>query len=95
MPLNLNQGSKVATIQAKLWMKDVGVGIVTRTGATTGDDGPWLQVHFDGKNKVTFDIVIDKDTFFEAKHAIERNLGKSPVFEMSSAFDPSIEEGPS
>ena len=37
----------------------------------------------------------EKDTFFEAKHAIERNQGKSPIVEMPYAFDPSVEEGPS
>ena len=67
-PLNLNQGSTVSTIQAEPQMKDVDVGIVTRTGTTTGDDGPWLQVRLTGKKKVTFDIATEKDTFLDAKN---------------------------
>ena len=68
--LNLNQGSIVATIQAEPRMKDVDVGIVTRVGATTRDDGPRLQVRLAGKKKVAFDIAIEKDTFFDAKNVI-------------------------
>ena len=32
---------------------------------------------------------------FKAKHAIGINLGKLPIIDMSSAFDPSVEVGPS
>ena len=76
-------------------MRDVNVGIVTRTGVTTGDDGPWLQVWITGKKKVAFDIAIEKDTFFDTKNEIRRNPGKLPIIDMPSAFDPSIEIGPS
>ena len=76
-------------------MKDVDVGIVTRAGVTTGDDGPRLQVWLAGKNKVAFDITTDKDTFFDAKNEIRRNLGKLPIIDMPSAFNPSVEVGPS
>ena len=74
-------------------MKDVGVGIVTRTGATTGDDGPWIQVRLVGKKKVTFDIAIEKYTFFDGKNEIRRNPGKIPIVDMPFAFDPSVEVG--
>ena len=93
--MNLNQGSTVATIQAKPWMKDVYIGVVTCAGAMTGEDGPWQQVCLTGKKKVAFDIAMEKDTFFEAKHAIERNPGKLPIIDMSSAFDPTVEVGQS
>ena len=76
-------------------MKDVDIGVITRAGVTTGEDGPRQQVRFAGKKKVAFYIVTEKDTFFEAKHAIRINLGKLPIIEMSSAFDPSVEAGPS
>ena len=51
-------------------MKDVDVGIVTRAGVTTGNDGPWHQVQITGNKKFTFDIAIEKDTFFDARNAI-------------------------
>ena len=93
--MKLNQGSTVATIQSELRTKDVDVGVVTRANVTTGEDGPHQQVRFTGNKKVAFDIVTDKDTFFEAKHAIRRNSGKLPIIKMSSTFDPSIVAGPS
>ena len=37
----------------------------------------------------------EKDTFFEAKHAIGINPGKLPIVEMLSTIDPSVEAGPS
>ena len=37
----------------------------------------------------------EKETFFHSKHAIEINPSKLPVIEMQSAFDPSVEVGPS
>ena len=76
-------------------MKDVDIGIITRASVKTGDDGPWQQVWLIGKKKVEFDITTKKETFFEAKHAIEGNPGKLPIIEMSSAFDSSVEAGPS
>ena len=76
-------------------MKDVDVGIVTRAGVTTGDDGPRLQVRLAGKKKVGFDIATKKDTFFDTKKEIGRNLGKLPIVDMPFAFDPSVEVGPS
>ena len=72
-------------------MKDVDVGIFTHVGATTRDDGPRLQVWLTGKKKVTFDITIDKDTFFDVKNEIGRNLGKLPIVYMPFVFNPSIE----
>ena len=85
----------VATIQAEPWAKDVDVGVVTRASATTGEDGPRQQVWFTRKKKVAFDIAIEKDTFFKSKHVIGRNPGKLPIIDMPSAFDPSVETGPS
>ena len=76
-------------------MKDVDVGIITRASATTRDDGPWLQFQLAGEKKVAFDFVTQKDTFFGAKNAIGRNTGKLPIVDMPSAFDPSVEAGPS
>ena len=49
----------------------------------------------DGKKKALFDIASKKETFFGARDAIGRNLGKSPVYEMPFAFDSSLEAGPS
>ena len=42
-----------------------------------------------------FDIVTKKETFFEVQDAILDNLGKFHVYEMPSAFDLSLEAGPS
>ena len=39
--------------------------------------------------------MIGKDTFFDAKNAIGRNLGKLPVVDMPFAFDSFVEVGPS
>ena len=76
-------------------MKDVNVGIVTRVGATTGDNGPWLQFWLAGKKKVTFYIATEKDTVFNAKNWIGINPGKLPIVDMPFAFDPSAKAGPS
>ena len=75
-------------------MKDVNIRVVTHASVTTGEDGPWQQVRLTGKKKVAFDIATEKDTFFEAKHAIGRNPGKLPIINMSSTFDPSVEARP-
>ena len=83
------------TISAEPRMKDVDVKIVTRASPTTGDDGPRKQFQLAGKKKVAFDVATEKDTFFEEKQAIGRNLGKLPIVDMPSAFDPSVEVGPS
>ena len=82
-------------IQAEPRMKDVNVGVVTHTCVTTGKYGLQQQVQLTGKDKLAFDIVTKKDTFFEAKHEIQRNLGKLPIIDMSFAFDPYVEAGPS
>ena len=74
-------------------MKDVDVGIVTHTGVTTGDDGPWLQVCLACKKNITFDIVTEKYTFFDSKNEIRRNPGKLPIVDMPFAFDPCVEAG--
>ena len=71
-------------------MKDVDVGIVTRAGATTGDDGLQQPIRLASKKKIAFDITIEKQTFFKAKQAIERNPGKLSIIDMLSSFDPSI-----
>ena len=47
------------------------------------------------KEKGAFDVVMEKDTFFEAKNAIRRNTGKLPIVDMPFAFNPSVEAGPS
>ena len=95
LPLNLNQGPTVTTIQAKPQMKAVDVGIVTRADVKTRDDGTSQQVWLIGKKKVAFDIATEKDTFFGEKHAIGMNLGKLPIIDMPFDFDPSVEAGPS
>ena len=71
--------------------KDVDVTIVTLNGAMTGEDKPLPQVRLAGNKKDPFDIATESDTFFEARDAIERNPGKSHVYEMPSAFDSSLE----
>ena len=59
----------------------------------TGEYGPQPQLKLDGNNKVQFDITTERDTFFEAHKALERNPGKTPIFGMPSAFDSSLEAG--
>ena len=76
-------------------MKVVDFGVVNCIGVITKEDGPRQQVRFTRNKKVACYIVMEKDTFFEAKHAIERNPCKLPIIEMSSSFDPSVEVGPS
>ena len=76
-------------------MKDVDVAIVTCGGATTGEDGPCQKVRLAGKKKGSFDIATERDIFFKVWDVIERNLGKSPIYEIPSAFDSSLEAGPS
>ena len=41
---NLHQGTTIAAIHAGPRMKDVDVEIVTHSGTTNGDDGPWKLV---------------------------------------------------
>ena len=60
-----------------------------------GEYIPHPQILLAGKKKVQFDIDAKKDTFFEAHNLIERNLGKSPIYEMPTALDSSLEVGPS
>ena len=48
-----------------------------------------------GKKKAPFDIVAERDTFFEARDAIGRNPGKSPIYEIPFVFYSSLEVGPS
>ena len=93
--MNQTQGLTVAMILVEPRKQDVDVSIVTCEGATMGVDGSQLQVRLYGKNKATFDIVIEKETFLETRDAIGCNLGKFPFYEMPSAFDLSLEAGPS
>ena len=81
--MNQNQGSIVTMISTG----DVDAAIITHRGATTGEDGPCPEVQLAGKNKELFDIAIEEDTFFEAWDVIRINHGKSPIYEMASAFD--------
>ena len=83
---NLNQGLIVVMIQAKPRMKNVDVGVFTHDSVTTGEYGTWQQVRLTGKKKLAFDIAMEKDTFFEAKHAIGRNPGKLQIIEMPFYF---------
>ena len=57
--------------------------------------GPTPQVRLSGKKKIAFDIATKKETVFGARDAIERNLGKSPVYEMPFDFNSSLEARPS
>ena len=59
-----------------------------------GEDGTLLQVRLGGKKKVSFDITTEKETFFGDRDVIRRNTGKSPVDEIPSSFDYSLEFGP-
>ena len=92
---NLNQGSTVATILVEPRAQAVDVVVVIRAGVTTKEDGPCPQVQITGKKNTAFDIVIEKETFFQAKHEIRRNPGKFLFVEMSSTFDPFVDAGPS
>ena len=88
-PLNQNQGKMVATILTEPKTKDLDVSIVTRGGATNGENGTQTQVRLAVNKKVAFDIATEKETIFETRDVIRRNLGKSPVYEMPFAFDSS------
>ena len=92
--MNQNQGSTLATIFVEPRTKDVDVAIVTCGGATTREDGPCQKVRLAGKKKGSFDIATERDIFFKVWDVIERNLGKSPIYEIPSAFDSSLEAGP-
>ena len=76
-------------------MQDVNVAIVTCGGVMMGDDGPWTQVRLATRKKEEFDIATKKEAFFEMRDVIEQNLGKSPIYEIPSSFDLSLEAGPS
>ena len=62
--------------------------------AATGEDGLRPKVRLDGKKKAQFDIATERDAFFEAREVLGRNIGKTPVLGMPSAFDSSLEAGP-
>ena len=74
---------------------DVDIAIVTHAGATTGEDGPRPQIQLARQKKVLFDINAEKDTFFEARNAIGRNLGKLLAYEIPTTFDTTLVAGPS
>ena len=48
-----------------------------------------------GKKKSQFDITTKRETLFEAREALGRNPGKTPIFGMPSAFSSSLEARPS
>ena len=83
------------TISTDPRMWDVYVTIITCGGVTTGEDSLIPQVQLVGKKKVQFDVNAEKDTFFEAWDEIRRKLGKLHIYEMSIAFDSTLEAGPS
>ena len=83
------------TILEEPHTEDVDVDIVTHVGTIAGDDGPQQLVRLASKKKISFDVATEKDTFFEEKQAIGRNPGKLPIIDMPSAFNPSVEVGPS
>ena len=56
------------------------VGVITRGGATTGDDGPIPQIRLAAHKKVQFDVDADKDTLFDARDIMERDTGKFPIY---------------
>ena len=60
-----------------------------------GEDSPHPQTQLAGKKKVHLDIDTEKDTFFEAHDAIERNPGKLPIYEMPIVFYSNLVTGPS
>ena len=41
-----------------------------------------------------FDVNVEKDIFFEAHYVIRRNPDKLPVYEIPTAFNPTLEAGP-
>ena len=82
------------TILAEHRIQAINIIVVIRVSATNGEDGPRQQVGFVGNKREAFDIMTEKETFFQAKHAIKRNPGKFPVVEMSSAFDPFVDARP-
>ena len=73
----------------------IDVGIITRRGATTGDDGPILKVRLASQKKVQFDVDIDKDMFFEARDTIQRYPDNFIIYEMFPIFYSTLLAGPS
>ena len=68
--MNQSQGPTVSMISTEPRAQDVEITIVTHGGTTMGDEGPLPQVQLARKNKVMFDIVTEKETFFEMRDAI-------------------------
>ena len=85
----------VATISVEPRTQDVDVAVVTRKGATIGEDSLIPQVRLAGKKKVHFDVTIEKHTFFEPQDEMHKNSDKLLVYEIPTAFDSTLEARPS
>ena len=92
---NQNQGPIVSTISANPRTQDVDVFVITRRGGTTREYSSIPQIWLAGKKKVKFDVNVKKDTFFEAWGEMRKNPGRLPIYEMPTAFDSTLEVGPS
>ena len=72
------------SVEPRVWSVDVVV--ITRGGATIGDDGSIPQVWLDGRKKVQFDVKSEKDMFFEAHDTIRREPVNFYVYTMPHVF---------
>ena len=71
------------------------VGVITRGGATIGDDSPLPQIRLVARNKVKFDVNTEKITFLNVRDVIKMDTGKFPIHEIPPDFDSTLVEGPS
>ena len=56
-------------------------------GSTTRDDVPLPNIQLAAWKKVQFDIDVEKETFFDIRHIMNRNTGKFPIYDMPPTFD--------
>ena len=91
-PLNQTQAVNIVTISAEPRPQDASIVVVTRGGKTTGEDSSMIRLA--GKKKVSFDIDAERETFLQARRALENDQGKAVVYDMPSTFDATSEVGP-
>ena len=73
----------------------VDVGIITRGGATMGDDKPIPNIRLAARKKVQFDVDADKENFFDARDILNNNMCNSPIYEIPPTFDSTAMSKPS
>ena len=61
----------------------------------TKDDGPIPQVQLVAQKKVQFDVDDERDTLFDARDTIKRDMGKFPIYVILHVFISTLVTGPS